>query len=234
MKELAAAYLMKQDDWRLHQLFAMNFVEERSDSYAEQEYIRAIKLNPSDAELYYQLSRLLYTEQRFNEALAASSRAITISPNYAQAYDNLGLCYEANGDIPHAIDSFSRAINLTERAGNTDPWPYINFAILLTTQSPGAAIPLLKQAIAIEPQNADANYYLGRSLRQIGQVADAQGYFEKTIEIDPDCKSAYYALSTLLRAHDPDKSGILMRRFEELRSRNPAQDHAGSSKTCNE
>lgn len=76
---------MKQDDWRLHQLFAMNFVEEKKDAYAQQEFIRAIKLHPEDAELYYQLSRLYYTEQRFSDALEASSRAIAISPDYEEA-----------------------------------------------------------------------------------------------------------------------------------------------------
>jgi tetratricopeptide (TPR) repeat protein len=180
------------------------------------------------------LSRLLYTEQRFDEALAASGRAITISPNYAEAYDNLGLCYEANGNIPHAIESFSRAINLTERAGNRDPWPYINFAVLLATQSPETAIPLLKQAISIDPQNTDANYYLGRSLEETGQAMDAQQYFEKTIAIDPNCESAYYALAILLRAYNPEKSKALMRRFAELRSANPAHNHTALSQACNE
>lgn len=85
IKELVTAYMMKQDDWRLHQLFAMNFVEEKKDAYAQQEFIRAIKLHPEDAELYYQLSRLYYTEQRFSDALEASSRAIAISPDYEEA-----------------------------------------------------------------------------------------------------------------------------------------------------
>jgi len=233
MKELTAAYVMKQDDWRLHQLFALCFVEQKNNSYSEQEFARAIKLNPENAELYYQLSRLYYTEQRFSEALDASSRAVAISPNYAEAYDNMGLCYKANGDIPQAIESFSRAINLTERAGNKDPWPYINFAVLLEAQSPGSAISLLEQAVSIDPQNADANYYLGRSLLQNGQAENAQKYFEKTIAIDPACASAYYALATLLRARDPGRSATLLRKFEELRSQHP-DDHAGPTRACSE
>ena len=221
MDELSAAYRMKQDDWRVHQLFAMNFIEERgnqSDSYAEQEFARAIKLNPQDAESYYLLSRLYYTQQRFSEAIAASSRAILISPNYFEAYDNLALSYQAVGDVPRAVEAFSRAINLTAKTGNSDPWPYINYAALLEDQSPGAAIPLLKQALAIDPQNADANYHLGRCLNDVGQLTEAQSYYERTIAIDARYDRAYYALSTLLRSKDPARSAELLRKFQELKN----------------
>ena len=182
MSELSTAYRMKQDDWRVHQLFALNFIEDKnnqSDSYAEQEFGRAIKFNPQNAELYYELSRLYYTQQRFSEAIAASSRAIAISPNYAEAYDNLALSYQASGDIPRAIEGFSCAINLMAQSGNSDAWPYINYAVFLENDSPGSAIPLLKQAITIDPQNAAANYHLGRCLSKVGQPTEAIGYYER-------------------------------------------------------
>ena len=109
MSELSTAYRMKQDDWRVHQLFALNFLEDKnnqSDSYAEQEFARAIKFNPQNAELYYQLSRLYYTQQRFSESIAASSRAIAISPNYAEAYDNLALSYQATAIFRAQLKAF--------------------------------------------------------------------------------------------------------------------------------
>jgi tetratricopeptide (TPR) repeat protein len=217
--ELSVAYRMKQDDWRVHQLLAMDFIEERgnkSDSYAEQEFARAIKLNPQNAEAYYLLSRLYYTQQRFSEAIAASSRAILISPNYAEAYDSLALSYQATGDVSRAVEGFSQAINITAKAGNTDPWPYINYGVFLEDQSPRTAIPLLKQAIAIDPRNPDANYHLGRCLNDIGQLTESESYYERTIEIDASYDRAYYALSRLLRVRDPVRSAELLRRFKEL------------------
>jgi len=59
---------------------------------------------------------------------------------------------------------------------------------MLEEHSPGSAIPLLKQAIAMDSQNVEANYQLGRSLRQAGRLTEAQVYFEKAIVIDPTLK----------------------------------------------
>ena len=234
IKELTAAYLMKQDDWRLHQLFAMIFVEQKDYVNAEHEFVRAIKLNPKNAEVYYQLSRLYYTDQRFSEAVAAAGRAIEIWPNYFEAYESLGLGYQANGDIKRAIESFSRAINLDHQGGNSDPWPYINFAMLIDSQSPASAIPLLQQAIAIDPRNADAEYYMGKSLRAIGQPEQAQQHFESAIQLDPACKSAYYALAALVRRRDQQRSAELMSKFKELLKDQQEQDHAGSFRACSQ
>ena len=229
IQELRTAYLMKQNDWRIHQLFALNFTEEKAYGNAEQEFIRAIRLNRENAELYYQLARLYYTQQRFREAIDACNHAIRLAPDYVEAYDNLGLAYHAIGDIPHAIASFSRAINLTTKAGTVDAWPYINYAVMLEEHSPGSAIPLLKQAIAMDSQNVEANYQLGRSLRQAGRLTEAQVYFEKAIVIDPDFKAAYYALATLLRKENPEKSADLFRKFQALRDQNSAHDQTGAS-----
>ena len=231
INELATAFRLKQDDWRVHQLFALNFIEQgskQSDSYAEQELARAIKLNGKNAELYYELSRLYYTEQRFSESVAAASRAIAISPNYAEAYDNLALGYQAMGDIPRAVEGFSRAINLTAKAGNGDPWPYIDYAALLEDQSPGAAIPLLRQATAIDPRNAEANYRLGRCLNDVGQLKEAQAFYEQAITIDPTYQAAYYGLAVLLRTTDPARSADLLKKYQALRSQKAAQPQGGT------
>ena len=230
--ELTTAYQMNPSDWRVHQLFALNFIEqkgEKSNSYAEQEFARSLKLNPKNAEAYYQLSRLYYTEQRFSESIAASSRAVTIYPDYAEAYDNLALSYQAIGDLPHAVEAFSKAINLTSQSGNGDAWPYVNYAAFLEDQSPASAIPLLRQAIAIDPENAEAHYRLGRCLNDLGEFDQAQGSFERAIAINPKDDRAYYALAVLLRAKDPSRSAELMKKFQALRLSSPAHEQVGTS-----
>ena len=81
---------------------------------------------------------------------------------------------------------------------------------------------MLKQAITIDPQNAAANYHLGRCLSKVGQPTEAIGYYERAISLDSNYDLAYYALSMLLRTPDPDRSAALLRKFRELKSQKTA------------
>jgi tetratricopeptide (TPR) repeat protein len=99
---LNRAYKLKPDDWRLHQLYALNFVEVGWALAAEKEFNRAIKLRPDEPELYYQMARYYYTMNEFDKAVSASEKALGLAPEYASVYDNLGLTYAGQGDSARA------------------------------------------------------------------------------------------------------------------------------------
>jgi Tfp pilus assembly protein PilF len=58
---------------------------------------------------------------------------------------------------------------------------------------------------------------MGRVMRALHRNAEAEKYFEKTIEYDPSFKYAYYQLGTLLQKRgDTARASFLLERFKVL------------------
>ena len=216
---LGQAFRLDNYDWRVHQVFALNYIamDIRPGALAELE--TAVKLNPANAELYYQLARLLYVEMRIPESIAASETALALFPEYTEVFSNLGLCYEVTAQIEKAQGNYERAIALTGKHGSRDEWPYINYGAFLAKQGePERALPLLKEALARNPKSVKALYYMGRALGKLGHGEEAKPFLEEAIRLDPADSGAYYELGMLLaRAGDTARSRQLLDRFKALK-----------------
>jgi tetratricopeptide (TPR) repeat protein len=215
---LSKAYRLAPKDWRLHQLFALNYISFDMLDTAKLSLLQALALNPQNAELHYQLSRLYYTQNRFQDSLDAVKAALAIVPDYPEAYDSLGLTYEGLNDPTQAAAAYSKAIDLDRSRGIRDEWPLINYAtLLLQREAPRESLPLLTEALEFNPSSTKANYQMGRALRALGRGAEAEKYFEKAIQLDPAFSSAYYQLATLMRDRgDRQRFASLMAQFKAL------------------
>ena len=216
---LGQAFRLDNYDWRVHQAFALNYIamDIRPGALAELE--TSLKLNPANAELYYQLARLQYVEMRIPESIAASKKALALFPGYTEVYSNLGLCYEALAQIEEARKNYDLAIVLTGKHGSRDEWPYINFGAFLATHGePERALPLLKEALARNPKSVRALYYMGRALGKLGRGEEAKPFLEEAIRLDPGDSGAYYELGMLLaRTGETARSRQLLDRFTVLK-----------------
>ncbi len=221
---LAQAYRLKPGDWRVHQLFGLDFIELKMESYAERELLRASKLNPNAPEVYYQLGRLYYGQNRFQESIAASEHAVAMFPEYAEAYDSLGLAYQAINDIPQATASYTKAIEIDRKTGSKNEWPLIDYATLFLSNSPERSEAVLREALQLNPRNPQANYDLGQVLKSTGRGKEAETCFEETLLDDPTFVSAYYVLAMLMRKENPARSSQLLKQFEVLT--NPQRENA--------
>ncbi len=215
---LSKAYRLAPKDWRLHQLFALNYISFDMLDTAKLSLLQAIALNPTNAELHYQLGRLYYTQNRFQDSIGAMKSALAIVPDYPEVYDSLGLSYEALNDYRQAAAAYAKAIDLDRGRGIRDEWPLINYAtFLLQREAPGESLPLLAQALEFNPASTKANYQMGRALRALGRAAEAEKYFENAIRLDPSFSSAYYQLATLMRDRgDRQRFASLMAQFKAL------------------
>src|SRR5262245_17294288 len=83
---LGQAFHLDNYDWRVHQAFAFNYIvmDIRPGALAELE--TAIKLNPRNAELYYELARLQYVQMQVAESIASSEKALALFSDYAEVY----------------------------------------------------------------------------------------------------------------------------------------------------
>jgi len=220
---LSKAYKLAPRDWRIHQLFALNYITFKMNEAVEAELKTAIALNPTNAELDYQLGRLYFTLNWYDKSIEAMRRALALVPEYPEVYDSLGLTYEAMQDEKQAAENFAKAVELDRKHGIKDEWPLINYAKLLMfyDQSPQASLPLLTQALEINPRSPEANYQMGRVLRALHRNDEAEKYFEKTIEADPSFKYAYYQLGTLAQKRgDSSRAAFFLGRFKALNGDN--------------
>src|SRR5581483_7910505 len=154
---LHEAFLYDPADWRVHQVFALNFVMlERRDA-ALHEFRTAIGLQPRNAELHYQLSRYLYVLNRFEEAIKEAQAALEIAPAYIDARTDLALCYEALGRDAAAEQEHRKAVDLASRASEKDEWPYINYGAWLARKGRyRESLPVLREATTIAPHSYEA------------------------------------------------------------------------------
>jgi eukaryotic-like serine/threonine-protein kinase len=79
---------------------------------AEAEYLRAIELEPTNADAYRRLGQVYDSTGRLDRALAAFRKAIELEPTYFKVYQELGSYYSHRGDSLNAILQFEKCVQL--------------------------------------------------------------------------------------------------------------------------
>lgn len=120
------------------------------------------------------------------EAEQTFFRAITLDPNNAEGYCNLGVAQDAQLKHEEALDSYRRAIALC-------PEYYQAFYNMGNScralNRPEAAVACYEQALALAPNFVPVQLCLGEACKELGQYARAEKYFADAISIDS--KNAY-------------------------------------------
>jgi tetratricopeptide (TPR) repeat protein len=218
---LGRAHRLDPGDWRLHQMFALNYVVMEIQEGAEQEFQAAVSLNPDNAELWYQLARFLYTQNRFPESLAASEKALSLWPGYADAHNNLALCFDALAQPAKVREHYEKAIELNRRTSRADEWPLLNYAaFLIKEERIEDSLAMLERALDINVRSARAYYLRGKALRKLDRLTDARQALSRSIELDPNEPGAYYELGGVLRkTGDIAASRRMFEKFDSVRKK---------------
>ena len=138
-------------------------------------------------DFYIGLSHVFLGE--FDHAITAFTKAIELNPNFAAAYNNLGLVYGKKGDYAQAIEMLDKAIELNPNYADA----YSNRGIVSSFKGDNAhAIEMLDKAIELNPNHADAYSNRGSAYRQIGNYISAIVDLDKAIELNPKFADAYY------------------------------------------
>ncbi len=133
---------------------------------------------------------------RLQESLIANQKAVTISPNDAQVFNNLGLTLQKLGRLEDAAQSYSKSIaikpNYAEAHGNLG----IVLQVLGRLEDAEASY---NKAIAIKPAYVEAHNNLGNTLKELGRLEDAEASYNKAIAINPNYAEAHSNLGIVLQ-----------------------------------
>ena len=92
-------------------------------------------------------------------------------------------------------------------ARSADQW--FDLGCELEETSPLEARQAYVQAIAIEPDHADANLNLGRLDHEFGELGKAEAHYQRAVQSDPQDAVAHFNLGVLLEDRDRPEEAAL-------------------------
>ncbi len=194
----------------------------RSYGKAEAALRQALKLNPAHGPALYLLAVTLRLQRRLPEAARAFAQALDAQPNNANALDEYGGVLFDLGRVAEAEEVIRRAIVLAPDMAN----PYTNLGRLHQTDIARAeeSLALHEQALAREPNYADAHNNRGVALQTLGRFDEAITSFQSAIALKPTMAEAH---NNLGNAHYKvgDIAGAV-KHFQQAITLNPAYAEA--------
>ena len=146
-------------------------------------------LNPDHSrnlsKLYLSWAQLMTGEERselYDQALAYSDQALSLSPNTADIWNERAQIFAAMNDIEQAKAVYQRSLSIDDEYAKT----HLSIGKLLTTQSEwDEAASAYSRAIELNPKLSEAYSNLGYVYSQIGDMQAALEVYEEAAERSP-------------------------------------------------
>lgn len=145
--------------------------------------------NDRDARSFYSKGQAEDKKQNFEKAIEYYEEAVKIDPNFAFAWDNMGLCYRKLGNYDKAIEAYKKSLEI-DPIGMT---PLQNIAMAyMYKKEYYKAIDAYKRIETIDKSNPEVYYGLGNvyamALKEYEKGLD---YICKAYNIYTEIKSPY-------------------------------------------
>jgi tetratricopeptide (TPR) repeat protein len=186
---LQKAVMLDKSNQEAHMKLAELFlyVEMRQDALNELNEV--LRINKNNPKAYY-LKGIIYKEGG-DSALAISSFLTTTEqdPNYALAFEQLGLIYAAKHD-PRCIDFYNNVLKINPTSSQT----LYNIGYFYQTHGDlDKAVEVYKEISVKDPKFPNAPYNIGFILFEYqNKPAEALPYFLQAISINPNYVEAIY------------------------------------------
>ncbi|MFS8823059.1 tetratricopeptide repeat protein [Synechococcus sp. W60.2] len=153
---------------------------------------RALGVRPNLAEAYFEAGCLLLDQLRFKEAIPLLEKALEYKPDFALAYNNLGLAYRHLNEPEKEEIQYRQALVHDPELGEA----YCNLGLLLQSQHRNEeALPVLQEAARLKPDFLDVHRALGSVYKELNRLTEALESFQRALEINPEDPSTYAGLA---------------------------------------
>jgi Flp pilus assembly protein TadD len=161
---------------------------------------RSLAMDGNDAETWYAMGRLRYTEGRYGDALTCFQKTLALNPRSVKGEDNMGLAYEGLNRNDEAVQAYRRAIEMQKDDPAPSEQPLLNLAILLQHRNGlEEAQQLLEQAAKIAPMEPRIHENLGQVYLHADRTADAVKEFATAVQLAPQNPRFHYLLGQAYR-----------------------------------
>ena len=161
-----------------------------------------------------------------NAVVAPCEAALTASPDYTNCWLWLGYAYRAKKDWAKCATNLTKFLKKIEEQPNVDDLRSsatkdAGIALARSKQA-RQAIPLLEESVAAKPNDAEAQFWLGRSLMVNKQADRSEQVFSKVITLSPEAAGPYYFAGRVNYSRgDSAKASTRLAKYLELASDGP-------------
>jgi len=143
----------------------------------------------------WQLLGIALASQNRN-AETAFRRAVELSPDDADAHNNLGKTLQDLGQLESAVASYRRALEI--KPDYAEALSNLGNALQKLGQLE-SAVSSCRRALEIKPDYAEAHFNLGNALQDLVQLESAVASYRRALEIKPDLAEVHNNLGNAFR-----------------------------------
>jgi tetratricopeptide (TPR) repeat protein len=130
----------------------------------------------------------------FDKAIEAYKTTIALKPDYAEAYNNMGIVLKEQGKFAESIDAHKKSISLKPDYAEA----YYNMGVSFEKLYKLAeAIEAYKKSISLKPNNPKAYFNIGVVLNAQNNVKEAVEAYNNVLLLKPDHAEAIINLATI-------------------------------------
>lgn len=172
--------------WKLH-IEGVRLANEGRDEEAAACFDRAVREDPSLAEVHYSRGTVMRHLGRFDDALACFRQAAKADPDFVMAYSDIAAELNRMGRDDEAMESVEEALR---RDPDLSVAIFGKGVILASTMRHREAITWFGRAAENDPYDAIIHINKGMSHRALGENREALGCFDRALELDPRDRDA--------------------------------------------
>ena len=220
---LAAKY-RKSSAFEL-KIVALDYAMLQDFENADRWLTTSLEQNPMDLQGCNRLGEIKYLRERFGEAVSVFQRCLRLDAKNAFAANGIGTSYERMDRLDEAAAAFRNAITWQPKNTAPDPTPFFNLGRTLLKKSKAVqALPYLRLAVKLAPENAEAHEYLGKAYTSLNELQLAQKELENATLLAPEVPRLHYLLGRLYRKEGlNEKAKIESDRYAALLSTAPTE-----------
>lgn len=162
---------------------AIDLINRGETTVAERKLRDLAGESPESYVFRFRLARLLYDEERLEEAATAFRELALSFPGEYRTHYNLGKTLNRLGRFKEAIAELELALEIDPE--ETAGWNNLGLAFLRTGRLE-EAVGVFERSIEIDKRQVDPHNNLGNALLALGRVKSAADRFARAVEIDPE------------------------------------------------
>lgn len=184
-------------DPELAYLYGVSLIQVAEHKEARKLFESLSAQNPKSAQARFYAAQGFAMLEDYDRALKEFRSAAELDPKMLQVHYNAGQSLIRLNRLEDAEREF-RAELVLNSADITAKY-HLAYVLLEQKQQTAAAVALLRETVAVRPQYADAQYQLGKTLIDQGEVNEAIEHLEIAARAEPSKDYIHYQLSIAYR-----------------------------------